>query len=328
MKKRSQNFGALSKVNLRLLEIFARVAEEGSMNAAAEQLGMSQAAVSQGITALEESLGLKLFDRSVRPSVLTLVGASALRLTTEAAGKLRELENLARAGSPGRVPLLRIGMLDSFTATAGVGMLDQLRDVAAEWTVTSGARATSMQALLERRCDAVITSEDRAIPPEVDARQILSEALQLVVPKSHKARIVDLRSVASELDFIRYGRDSNLATVIDEHLERSGVPPKPRYRFDTTDAALRMTAGGFGWTVVTPLVLLKSMVPLDAVRVVRLPGPAMRRTLWVAMRRGENGEILERIRAAALKSLREVVQPQIRRMLPRRADEFVIPKDD
>ena len=64
-------------VNLRLLEVFLCVIEEGTMTGAAERLGLSQAAVSQAITSLEQLLGVRLFDRSVRPPALTLVGQAA-----------------------------------------------------------------------------------------------------------------------------------------------------------------------------------------------------------------------------------------------------------
>jgi len=56
------------------LRIFHTAAEAGSFTHAAERLGMSQSAVSRQISALEESLGLKLFIRHARGLVLTEVG--------------------------------------------------------------------------------------------------------------------------------------------------------------------------------------------------------------------------------------------------------------
>jgi DNA-binding transcriptional LysR family regulator len=328
MKKDPLPGTSSAKVNLRLLELFAAVAEEGTMSAAAVRLEMSQAAVSQAITLLEEALGVALFDRSVRPPALTLLGTSAVRCTKEIFAKLRELEDTMRHGESGRVPLLRIGMLDSFTSTAGAAMLEQLKDVAREWTVVSGFKATSLEALVERRADAIITSEDRAIPEGVQAQPILGEAFMLAVPMRYKGDLGSMRAVASELDFIRYGRDSHMGSVIEGYLKRAGLHPVPRYQFDTTDAALRMVAAGFGWTIVTPLIFLKSMVPSKVVRVVPLPGKEIRRTLLVAMRRNESGEILHRIRGAALGALREVVLPQISALsLPDYADRFVISSD-
>lgn len=312
------------KLNLRLLEVFAMVAEEGTMSAAAGRLGISQAAVSQGITVLEEALGVQLFDRSVRPPAVTLVGRSALKCTSEILAKLHELEDTMRYAASGRVPLLRIGMLDSFTSTAGAFALQQLTDVASEWTVISGFRATSFQALLERRSDAIITSDSSDVPEGVEATTILTEKFQLAVPMSYKGDLSDMREVASKLDFIRYGRDSHMGAGISAYLRRARVQPTPRYQFDTTDAVLRMVAAGFGWTIITPLIFLKSMVPPKTVRVVPLPGSNLKRHVVVAMRKGESGEILQRIRAASVLSLREVVLPQVASLLPHSVGDFVI----
>ena len=327
MKKNQLPGMGSSKVNLRLLEIFAAVAEEGTMSAASVRLAITQAGVSQAVTLLEDALGVSLFDRSVRPPSLTLRGRSALRCTREILAKVRELEDTMRHGTPGRVPLLRIGMLDSFTSTAGAAMLERLKDVASEWTVVSGYKATSLQALVERRSDAIITSEDRVIPDDVAALPLLSEAFVLAVPMRYRGRLDNMRSVASDLDFIRYGRDSHMGSVIDGYLTRAGVHPQSRYQFDTTDAALRMVAAGFGWTIMTPLIFLKSMVPSKTVRVVPLPGKPIRRTLIVAMRRNESGEILQSIRRAALGALREVVQPRITSLLPTVGAQFAIAED-
>ena len=324
MKKNQLPGTGSTRVNLRLLEIFAAVAEEGTMSAASVRLAITQAGVSQAVTLLEEALGVGLFDRSVRPPALTLRGRSALRCAREILTKVRELEDTMRHETPGKVPVLRIGMLDSFTSTAGAAMLDRLKDVASEWTVASGFKATSLQALVERRSDAIITSEDRVIPDAVAALPLLGEAFMLAVPMGYRGKLDNLRGVASTLDFIRYGRDSHMGSVIDGYLTRAGVHPHSRYQFDTTDAALRMVAAGFGWTIMTPLIFLKSMVPAKTVRVVPLPGKPIRRTLIVAMRRNESGEILRSIRGAALGALRDVVLPQITTLLPNAGAQFAI----
>ncbi|MCX7227595.1 MAG: LysR family transcriptional regulator [Burkholderiales bacterium] len=313
-----------ARANLRGLEVFAAVAACGTMSAAAERLRISQAAVSQAVTQLETSLGVLLFDRSVRPPALTLVGRSVLRCANEALAKLRELDDTVRHAASGRMPLLRIGMLDSFTSTAGAAVLDRLRDVADEWTVASGFQATTFQALSERRVDAIITSDERPIPEGIEAVTLATERFLLAVPASRREDFADMAEVVAALDYIRYGRDAHMEAVIDGFLRACGVEPVPRYRFDTTDAVLRMVAAGFGWTIVTPLIFLKSMVPARTVRLAPLPGPALERRLRVAMRRGESPWILQRIADASRQALREVVEPAIRPLVRGAPTSFVV----
>lgn len=52
--------------NLRYLNAFVIVAEEGSFTRTAARLGVSQSALSQTIQGLEERLGLRLLNRSTR----------------------------------------------------------------------------------------------------------------------------------------------------------------------------------------------------------------------------------------------------------------------
>lgn len=312
-----------SRVSIRLIEIFVAVTQDETMSAAGARLGMSQAAVSQAITQLEELLGVSLFDRSVRPPALTLVGSSVLRCARDVAAKVRELEDTARHGASGLVPLLRIGMVDSFTSTAGAAMLRQLNDAAREWTVRSGFKGTSMQALLDREADVVITTDER-LSPGIQALPLLTETFVLVMPMSWQGPLDDIQNIAKELPFIRYGRDSHMGPTIQGYFTRGGIEPEVRHQFDTTDAAVRMVAAGFGWTVMTPMIYLKSMVPSSEVRVAKLPGKPIHRTLVVAMRDSEGADLLGRIRAAAITALRDVVQPQIQKTLPHCASSFRI----
>ncbi|MEO0548494.1 MAG: LysR family transcriptional regulator [Pseudomonadota bacterium] len=67
------------------LKSFHAAAEAGSLTAAGERLGISQSAVSRQIAALEEQLGVSLFQRHARGLVLTDSGHTLHRSTVEMA---------------------------------------------------------------------------------------------------------------------------------------------------------------------------------------------------------------------------------------------------
>lgn len=67
------------------LKSFHAAAESGSLTAAGERLGISQSAVSRQIAALEESLGVSLFQRHARGLVLTDAGHALHKSTNEMA---------------------------------------------------------------------------------------------------------------------------------------------------------------------------------------------------------------------------------------------------
>ena len=76
------------------LRIFHTAAESGSFSHAAEKLNMSQSAVSRQISALEEDLGLKLFNRHARGLVLTEVGEQLFRTAHRMQSELQQVQEL------------------------------------------------------------------------------------------------------------------------------------------------------------------------------------------------------------------------------------------
>ena len=96
------------------LETFLRVADAGSFNKAAEESYITPTAVIKQINLLEESLGVKLFNRSHRGLQLTKAGRSMYQdaryiiqycrdSVTRAKNAMQEDENIIRIGSAGMI---------------------------------------------------------------------------------------------------------------------------------------------------------------------------------------------------------------------------------
>jgi LysR family transcriptional regulator, glycine cleavage system transcriptional activator len=82
---------------LRLLTVFETVLRRGGTRAAAEELNVSQPAVSQALRQLEEHLGAPLLDRGTRPAGLTEAGRLLHRAVVEGLGKIAEaIEDIRR----------------------------------------------------------------------------------------------------------------------------------------------------------------------------------------------------------------------------------------
>src|SRR4051794_13907510 len=82
------------------LSTFVRAAEQGSFTTAAAELGVTQAAVSQRIAALEKELRVSLFDRRAGRIALTEAGERLYEL----ARRILDLHEEARAGLGGFHP--------------------------------------------------------------------------------------------------------------------------------------------------------------------------------------------------------------------------------
>jgi len=74
------------------MKVFARVAKLGSFSAAAEDLGISKAMASKHITALENTLGVRLLNRTTRKISLTEVGAAYRERVKHILAEIEETE--------------------------------------------------------------------------------------------------------------------------------------------------------------------------------------------------------------------------------------------
>lgn len=83
-------------MNLRQLEVFRAVCEQGGFTRAAQSLYMTQPAVSHVIAELEKEAGCPLFDRISRRIYLTEAG----RIFLEKARQILELHEELSAGFP------------------------------------------------------------------------------------------------------------------------------------------------------------------------------------------------------------------------------------
>ncbi|MCX4902593.1 LysR family transcriptional regulator [Streptomyces sp. NBC_01005] len=91
-------------IDLRHLRCFLAVAEEGGFTAAGRRLHLAQPTLTRNIRTLEESLGVRLFERTTRRTELTNKGTTLLRAV---APLLRQLESALKDVQKGEK--LRIG---------------------------------------------------------------------------------------------------------------------------------------------------------------------------------------------------------------------------
>jgi DNA-binding transcriptional LysR family regulator len=92
---------------------FERIVREGSFNRAARLLGVSQAAISGRIQALETELGAILFTRGGRRATLTVAGEAFLPYARRALDVLAAGSEAAQRAGSGREGRLVVGAVDS-----------------------------------------------------------------------------------------------------------------------------------------------------------------------------------------------------------------------
>ena len=167
------------RLKLRQLEVLLAVADSGSMAKAAKQLAISQPVVSKAVAALENTLGLRLFDRTSRGIEPTLYGRALLKRSVALLNDLRagvtELEFLSdpTAGE------LRIGSSEAVAA----GMLSVIVERLSRehpriiYEVTLGGGLTDLQyrELQAHNLDLIIGRLPEIVPDDTRAEALYAD---------------------------------------------------------------------------------------------------------------------------------------------------------
>ncbi|MET3354398.1 UNVERIFIED_ORG: DNA-binding transcriptional LysR family regulator [Xanthobacter viscosus] len=104
-----------------------KTAELGSLSRAAEVLGMSNAAASRHLSALEDRLSARLIERNTRRLWLTEAGQEFLQRSSSLLNELSEAEDAINAHTVSPQGLLRVTSSLSFAMTYIAPMLPELR---------------------------------------------------------------------------------------------------------------------------------------------------------------------------------------------------------
>lgn len=96
------------------MQVFARVAQLGTLSAAARALGMSQTMATKHIAAIEERLGVKLLHRTTRRLTLTEAGRRYLEAAERIVAEVEDAEASAAADRVDPRGMLRVSASVSF----------------------------------------------------------------------------------------------------------------------------------------------------------------------------------------------------------------------
>ena len=177
--------GMLMAAALHQLKTFVAVAREGSITRASERLYLSQPAVSAHIKAIEETLGIILFERTARGMVLTNDGQRLLAKAEQTLGSHRELVEEATRIKGRLTGKLRIGGgSNSNTELVGrllMGLAERCPEV--EVIVQHGTSFDTLEGIRNGSLDAGFYNEPGE--PEADLATIEAArfAIYLAAPR-------------------------------------------------------------------------------------------------------------------------------------------------
>src|SRR5258706_5700965 len=236
-------------MSIRAFKTFLAVAKHGTFAAAANQVGLTQPAVSLQMKAFEEELNAHLFDRSGRSVVLNTAARRLIPRATE----LVELydgvvlsanaETLGGSLSIGAIPTTFAKLLPDAV------LLLRHRHPRIEVQVANG-RSEELLAKVERgELDvALVSNPPRKLPKTILSHPIVQEPLVMITPKS--VNVKSAKDVFSQHPFIRNTRNTWTGSLVDQLLKRGGVTTKDIMELDSIDVIAEMVSRGLGISII------------------------------------------------------------------------------
>jgi DNA-binding transcriptional LysR family regulator len=238
------------------LKVFRVVATHLNFSRAAEELLLTQPAVTQQIKALEDEYGVPLFDRSGGRITLTPGGQALLPF----AEKLKAISDEAYAAvataSGKHGGQLALGA----SQTIGQYLLPNLvagflrENPKVSITASSGNSDAMLEALIAHRIQLALI-EGPALRKDIHIEPFMEDQMVLVVPASHEwaDHEIDISMLkAAPLLMREFGSGSR--RVVENALVRAGLKKKEintRMELDSTEGLLSAVEAGLGVTFVS-----------------------------------------------------------------------------
>ena len=289
------------------LKVFRVVAELLNYRRAAEELHLTQPAVTSQIRSLEEGLGIALFDRIGRETSLTPAGATLLQY-------VRRIEAIANDAIAALAPFggqegaeLSIGASHTIAVYLLPKLLTQLLS---EWPrlwihVVGGSTNEVLQALTAHQITIGLI-EAPPHRPDLKVEPFGEDGLVLIVKPDHRwgsKEVVKAAELVQEPILLREV-GSGMRQFVEEYLERNGVlrqQLRTVVDFNSTEGIIAAVEAGLGIGFV-PLMSLEKPLALGNVKIVQVENGPIQRELSIVLLngpdpRGPVGQLVDLIRA-------------------------------
>ena len=246
----------------RQLRAFSILARTGSFTATAQELHLSQSAISHSMKALEQEIGCRLLDRMGKTVVLTQAGE---QLLVHAQKILAEMES-ARAGLGhlGKWGSSRLRIGASTTACQHVlpAVLREFKESFPQCAISiePGDTPEMIDALRNHRIDLAVNLEPRREEP-LEFRPLFTDELVFITsplhPWARAGKVV--RDEIPRQHYILYGKGSYTFKMVEDYFRQDQVVLQSQLDLGNMEAIKELVKLGLGISILAPWTARKEL---------------------------------------------------------------------
>ena len=255
----------------RQLRAFTVLARTGSFTRTAQELHLTQSAISYAMKALEEEIGCRLLDRVGKSVLLTQAGeqllARAEKILDEMTAARLELSHLGKWGSS----RLRIGASTTACQYVLPAVLREFKESFPRCAISiePGDTPEAIASLRAHRIDLAVNLEPRR-EESLEFRPLFTDELLFALSPIHpwaKAGRVPRDDIARQ-HYILYGKTSYTFQMIEEYFREEKIVLHSLLDLGNMEAIKELVKLGLGISIIAPWTAKKE---LEAGSLVTLP---------------------------------------------------------
>lgn len=275
-------------LTLRQLQYVVTVADAGSFTLAARKANVSQPTLSAQIRALEERLGVTLFERGAGGAVLTPVGRTIVGMARRMLSDARDIAALASRSAHSLSGTLRLGTTPTLGPYLLSPIIAELHRIAPDLRlhVREGIPAEQILDLSRGNVDVVlgpmpIAGDDLVVEP------LFREPLNLVAALDHPLGRGDevAREALAGASLLSLDPRHHLAQQAAEIASAYRMTIAPDYYGTSLDSLHQMAASGLGLSLLPRLYLRSDVGGAAGLKILAVEGWRAHRSIAMAWRR-------------------------------------------
>ena len=256
------------------LKAFITVANSGSFSESAEQLHLTQSAISKRIAQLEQQIGKKLFDRIARQVTLTEAGTKllprALRILQEYENALQAINDLSGEASG----TLRLAISHHLGLHRLPPVLKQFAQQYPKVTLDIEFMDSekAYEQVLHGQSEVAIITLALESHHNIHSQKIWNDPLRFICAQDHPLATLtkpELKDLA-EYPIILPGLNTYTGRIIQNLFQQEGIPLKAPMSTNYLETISTMVEIGLGWSVL-PETLVRELhvMPFEQVSIAR-----------------------------------------------------------